>query len=81
MVLVLATAAFAVQLYRLTKQLSYLKSEIAKVNQQLTPIDQENQRLMADLEYFQKPGRLVNELKKSGYAKPDEKMLIIIPNE
>ncbi len=81
LVLILATAAFSFQLYRLIQQMSELKLETAKINQQIMPMEQENQELMADLEYFQKPGRLVNELRKSGYALPDEKMLIIVPDK
>lgn len=81
LLLILVTTAFSFQLYHLIQQQSELKMEVAKISQKALPIDQDNQQLTADLEYFKKPEHLENELRKSGYAKPDEKILIIIPEE
>lgn len=78
LILIAATATFSFQLYRLVKQSQSLKLEYARIDEQTGPVKLENERLAADIEYFQKPEGLEIELRKAGYALPDEKMLIII---
>ena len=81
LVLATVTSAFSFQFYRLAQQKKGLDLELAKINQQIIPIKEDNEKLLADVKYFEKPERLENELRKAGYALPEEKMLIIVPEK
>ena len=81
LILLLATGTFGVQLYRLLVQYHGINKEITILNKELEDAKKENQKLTADFDYFQKTNYLESELRKSGYAMPDEKMLIIIPEK
>lgn len=81
MILILATGAFAIQLYRLVWQYSDLQKEASIVSKELQNIEEENKKLTADLEYFKDNKHLEGEARKAGYALPDEKVLIIVPEK
>ena len=81
MILILATGAFAVQLYRLAWQYSDVKKEALTVSKELRNIEKENKQLTADLNYFKDNKHLEGEARKAGYAFPDEKVLIIVPEK
>ncbi|MEK7114983.1 MAG: septum formation initiator family protein [Patescibacteria group bacterium] len=66
--------------YKLYLQKLSLEKDLAKVNNQLDGIYEENQKLVADLEYFKRPENLAKELKsRFNYVSPGEKLLIIPP--
>lgn len=81
MILVLATGTFAIQLYRLAWQYIDVEKELSAVNKELSYITEENGKLTADLDYFNDKRHLEGEIRRAGYALPDEKVLIIIPKQ
>ncbi len=72
---------FAVQLYRLIGQYNSTKKEQSAINMELEAVRIENEKLMADLDYFKQKEHLEREIRKADYALPNEKVLIIIPEK
>lgn len=67
--------------YKLYLQKISLEKNLTKINNQLDGVYEENQKLVADLEYFKRPENLAKELKsRFNYVSPGEKMLIIVPH-
>ncbi len=79
LILMMAIGMFAVQLYRLIGQYNNVKREQFAINAELEAIKIENEKLTADLDYFNQKEHLEREMRKADYALPDEKVLIIIP--
>ncbi len=66
--------------YKLYSQKITLEKKLAKINNQLDGIYEENRKLAADLEYFKRPENLAKELRsRFNYVSPGEKLLIIVP--
>lgn len=66
--------------YKLFLQKMSLEKNLIKINNQLDGIYEENQKLVADLEYFKRPENLAKELRsRFNYVSPGEKLLIITP--
>ena len=69
-----------VQAFFILKEVDRLNGELAKLNERIGKVDEENSRLRAEIDYFSIPENLEKKLKTEfNYRKPDEKMLIIVP--
>lgn len=80
LVLIILLAIVGVQVYRLNNQRIKLESELARTTPRIESLEQENEKLVKDLEYFANPENLLKELKsKFNYKLPDEKMIIVVP--
>ena len=80
-VLILAIGTFLSQLFSLRNQEKTLKDDLSKIEQQISPLTREREELSAEIDYFSKPEHLEDELRKNGYALPEEKMMVIIPKQ
>lgn len=71
---------FGLEVYRLNSQRLELSDRASGVAGQVRSLEEENERLAADTEYFSDIQNLVKELKGLfNYRKPGEKLFIIIP--
>lgn len=58
-----------------------LQGELRELNGKLNRLETENQKLIADIEYFKNPDNLVKELKsKFNYREEDERLIIVVPS-
>ena len=77
---VLVIAGFEV--YNLFAQQESLGREIDKFQTQATIFENQNSRLLEDIQYFSHDENLVKEFKsKFNYRAPDEKLIILVPNQ
>ena len=64
------------QLYRFYVRNHGMEQELSNVTNETQQLERENERLQADLHYFQEPENLAKELKsKFDYKRPGEKMI------
>ena len=79
LVILILVAFFGFQVYRLNSQRLELSGRASDVAGQVQFLEEENERLAADTEYFSDIRNLVKELKGLfNYRKPGEKLFIII---
>ena len=70
------------QVYKLYKQKKQLQDESEKITADLVAVRDDNKKLQADIEYFQRPENLEKELKsRFNYVKEGERMMIIVPKK
>ena len=79
--LLLGLGALSFQLYRLYIQRSALEKELITLKASTKPLIKENEKLLTELKYYENPDNLERELRKSGYAAPDEKVFVIVPRQ
>lgn len=80
LVLVIILGLVSYQVYNLYHQNRSLQKEADAVVDHLATINNENEKLKADINYFQKPENLKKELRsRFNYVTHGEKVLIIVP--
>ena len=68
----------AVQLYNLYVSNAITRKELDKANAEVQVLSDENEQLMADIEYYAEPENLAKELKaRFDYRKPGETLIKI----
>ncbi len=77
--LILAVGAMGWYLYQLWQQTRALQKEADKLAGELLPLQKESAELLAEAKRLDDPENLEVELRKSGYALPGEKVIILIP--
>lgn len=71
-------AFLSAQLYRFYVRNNGMEKELTVITSEIEEFQQDNERLQADLHYFQEPENLAKELKsKFDYKRPGEKMIKI----
>jgi len=71
-----------VQIYSLYSQRLGLLGKADKVSAAHAALKAENEKLIADMDYFSKEANLLKEFKSLfNYRSPGEKMIIIVPEE
>ena len=80
--LTVIVAFITVQGYRLFVQQAQYAQEAELLQQQAERISAENAALMNDVEFYQNPTNAAKELQsKINYKKPDEQLIILVPEE
>lgn len=74
-----AISFLTLQLYRLAIHYYALKQNMAELAQKTEPLKKENQRVSKELEALKNPANIERELRRAGFAAPDEKVFIIVP--
>jgi len=68
-------------LFNLNRQSRHLKTKINDLEATTESISKENQNFKKNIEYYSHPENLLKELKSLfNYRQPEEKLIIIIPN-
>jgi septal ring factor EnvC (AmiA/AmiB activator) len=81
-IFILFTGAIGYQLYQLNKERVALNEEVNQVHASVILLEEEKSELEAELKYFSDSHNLLKELKSLfNYRKPQEKLIIIVPEE
>lgn len=80
LLLVLAVASY--QIYQLFRERLNLTAEVNRLDRQIKPLEEDREKLKADIGYFQNDENLAKELRaRFNYGKPGEKLIIVVPKE
>lgn len=80
LIFLLVLVALLYQFYQLYSYHGGLSRVFTEISNKLKTLGEENLNLQADLEYFQEPENLVEELRsRFNYKKPGEKLIIVVP--
>lgn len=80
-ILIAILAGVGIQLSISARERKYLTTEMASLKNRLETLGLQNDRLLADIEYYADPRNLEKELRrKFNYREPDEKLLIVVPS-
>ena len=80
LVLLAVISLLSFQIYSLNKQRISLKNDLDKITKELTPLNEENKELIAEINYLENPDNLEKELRsRFNYVKPGEKLIIVVP--
>lgn len=72
----------AVQLFRLYQQKTGLNTRLGSLQERVATLQEENEVIEADIDYFQHPENLSKELKsKFDYKRLGEELFILIPQQ
>ena len=81
-VILVLVVLIGTQLYRLNNQRVELENRAEHVDSEVAALKSENQKLIADIEYFSNFQNLVKEFKTLfNYRNPGEKLIIIVPKQ
>lgn len=79
LVVVVATA---IQLYNLREERASLQASVTKTSKELDVVNKENAKLEEEIAYLKNPENLEREARAQfNYARPNEKLLIIVNQE
>lgn len=79
-ILMVLLLALLTQIYFIFKEKNQLKSNLQTLTAKAQMLNEENNEIKSEIEYFQRPENLEKELRsKLNYKKPGEKMFIITP--
>jgi len=79
-ILIILVIISGIELFFLFRDEKKVKNELSQINQKMQSLNEENQNLRAQIDYYSDPANLGKELKaKFNYRRPDEKMMIIVP--
>ncbi len=80
LIAILVFGATAAQVYKLEIKKRDLQAEFSKTQKQVDALDAENKLLEKNIAYFQNPKNLEKEARSQfNYARPGEKLIIIVP--
>ncbi|KKQ22169.1 hypothetical protein A2999_00825 [Candidatus Wolfebacteria bacterium RIFCSPLOWO2_01_FULL_38_11] len=79
-ILVIILSAISVQIYFVFNERNELKEKFLTLSAKAQTLDEENEKIKSEIEYFSRPQNLEKEFRsKFNYKKPGEKMIIITP--
>jgi len=82
LVFILFFVAIAFEIYTLDKDRRGLRREMATITDEIELVEEDNERLDAQIDYFSEPRNLEKELRsRFNFRLPFEKLIIVIPEE